>query len=49
MERSFAWVARFRHLARDYVRLPEPVAGLTFLAFACLMLHRLVTVVAESP
>ena len=47
--RSFAWAARFRRLARDYERLPETVAGLHFLAFACLMLHRLVTTVAQSP
>ena len=49
VERSFAWAARFRRLARDYERLPETVAGLHFAAFACLMLHRLVTVVANSP
>jgi transposase len=49
VERSFAWVARFRRLARDYERLPETFAGLHFLAFACLMLHRLLTVVAQSP
>jgi transposase len=49
VERSFAWAARFRRLARDYERLPETVAGLHFIAFACLMLHRLVTVVATSP
>ena len=49
VERSFAWAARFRRLAKDYERLPDVVAGLHFLAFACLMLHRLVTVVAQSP
>jgi transposase len=49
VERSFAWAARFRRLTRDYERLPETVAGLHFVAFACLMLHRLVTVVAQSP
>jgi transposase len=49
VERSFAWASRFRRLARDYERLPETVAGLHFLAFACLMLHRLVTVAAQSP
>ena len=49
VERSFAWAARFRRLARDYERLPETVAGLHFVAFACLMLHRLVTTVALSP
>ena len=36
VERSFAWAARFRRLAKDYERLPETVAGLHFVAFACL-------------
>ena len=49
VERSFAWAARFRRLAKDYERLPETVAGLHFVAFACLMLHRLVTIAAQSP
>lgn len=38
VERSFSWKSRFRRLVRDYERLPETVAGLHFLAFACLML-----------
>ena len=42
VERSFAWLARFRRLARDYERLPTTVTGLTFLAFTCLMLHQLI-------
>jgi transposase len=41
VERSFAWAARFRRLARDYERLPETLAGLHFIAFACLLLSRL--------
>jgi len=41
VERSFAWAARFRRLARDYERLPATLAGLHFVAFACLMLTRL--------
>lgn len=49
VERSFAWASRFRRLARDYERLPETVAGLHFLAFACLMLHRMFTLAAQSP
>jgi transposase len=49
VERSFAWAARFRRLAKDYERLPDVVAGLHFLAFVSLMLHRLVTTVAQSP
>ncbi len=41
VERSFAWATRFRRLVRDYERLPQTVAGLHFVAFACLFLHRL--------
>ncbi len=40
VERSFAWTARFRRLARDYERLPQTLAGLHFVAFAILMLTR---------
>ena len=40
VERSFGWLARFRRLARDYERLPQTLAGLHFLAFACLMLKQ---------
>jgi putative transposase len=46
--RSFAWAARFRR-PRDYERLPETFAGLHFVVFACLMLHRLVITVVQSP
>jgi transposase len=42
VERAFAFTARFRRLARDYERLPETLAGLHFVAFACLMLHQLI-------
>jgi len=41
VERSFAWAARFRRLARDYERLAATLAGLHFIAFACVMLRRL--------
>jgi transposase len=40
VERSFAWAAPFRRLARDYERLPQTLAGLHFVAFAILMLTR---------
>lgn len=40
VERSFGWMARFRRLARDYERLPGTLAGLHFVAFACIMLAR---------
>jgi transposase len=46
-ERSFAWAARFRRLARDYERLPETLAGFHFAAFAGLMLEH--AAVAEGP
>jgi transposase len=48
VERSNAWVARFRRLARDYERLPETLAGLHFLAFAILLLARFATLLSES-
>lgn len=41
VERSLAWMARCRRLAKDYERLPSTVAGLHFIAFACLMLKML--------
>jgi transposase len=40
VERSFAWLARFRRLARDYERLAETLRGLHFVAFAIVMLRR---------
>jgi transposase len=46
VERSFAWTSRFRRLARDYERLPETLQGLSFLAFAFLMLKNFVQVMA---
>lgn len=49
VERSFAWVRRFRRLAKDYERLPETVAGLHLLAFVCLMLPKAAAVLAASP
>jgi transposase len=48
IERSIAWVARFRRLARDYERLPQTLAGLHFLAFACLLLSRFAVKLAFS-
>jgi transposase len=40
VERSFAWMARFRRLARDYERLVSTLEGLHYVAFSFLMLHR---------
>ena len=48
VERSFAWMARFRRLARDYERLAETLAGLHFIAFAILMAKRFVTFMVQS-
>ena len=41
VERSFAWAARFRRLARDYERLATTFAGYHWLAFVTLMLRAL--------
>ncbi len=40
VERDFAWMARFRRLARDYERLATTLAGLHLVAFVCVMLHQ---------
>lgn len=47
VERRVGWVARFHRRARDDERRPATLAGLHFVAFACLLLHRLRLV--ESP
>lgn len=49
VERSFGWLARCRRLARDYERLPQTLAGLHFIAFACLMLHRVAPLLSNHP
>ena len=48
VERSFAWAARFRRLARDYERLSTTLAGLHYLAFAILMLANLARQLTQS-
>ena len=40
VERSFAWLSRFRRLGRDYERLSLTLQQLHFVAFACIMLAR---------
>jgi transposase len=42
IERSQAWLTRFRRLAKDYERLPETLVGLHLVAFSTLMLARMV-------
>jgi transposase len=49
VERDFAWASRFRRLVKDYERLPRTVAGLHFVAFACLFLHRAISIIGPSP
>ena len=41
VERSFAWMARFRRLVKDYERMPQVLVGLHFVAFASILLARL--------
>lgn len=48
VERSLAWLSRFRRLARDYERLPQTLAGMHLIAFAVLMLQRFVDITAQS-
>lgn len=40
VERSFAWMGRFRRLARDYERLSATLAGWHWVAVLVLLLHR---------
>src|ERR1700676_4340571 len=44
VERSFAWAARFRRLARDYERLHTTLKALHYVAFAILMCTRLIKI-----
>jgi transposase len=48
VERDFAWASRFRRLAKDYERLPTTLAGLHFVAFACL-LHQATGILGAGP
>jgi transposase len=41
VERSFAWLTRFRRLAKDYERLASTLAGMHLAAFAFIMLAQL--------
>ncbi len=47
-ECSFAWVARFRRLARDYDRLPGTLTEYHTLACVSLMLPRAITAVEST-
>ena len=41
VERSFAWLTRFRRLAKDYYRLASALKGMHLAAFAIVMVARL--------
>ena len=49
VERDFAWASRFRRLAKDYERLPATLAGLHFVAFACLFLSQATAFLRVGP
>jgi transposase len=49
VERDFAWASRFRRLAKDYERLPTTLAGLHFVAFACLFLSQATAFLGVGP
>jgi transposase len=44
VERGFAWMSRFRRLARDYERLRTTLEGFHYVAFALLALHKVLPV-----
>jgi transposase len=44
VERTFAWLGRFRRLARDYERLAATLAGWHWVAAVVLLLQRLATI-----
>src|SRR5919201_767132 len=44
VERDFAWAARFRRLGRDYERLEETLVGYHLIAFAGLLLRKVIPV-----
>jgi transposase len=48
VERTFAWLGRFRRLARDYERLPQTHTGLHVAAFICLLLPKLSSLICGS-
>lgn len=49
VERDFAWASRFRRLVKDYERLPTTLAGLHFVAFACLFLQQATGILGVGP
>ncbi len=49
VERDLAWASRFGRLAKDYERLSTTVAGLHFVAFACLFLRQAAGILGAGP
>lgn len=47
VERTFAWLMRFRRLAKDYERLEDTVKGLHLVALSVLMLGRVMKLSAS--
>lgn len=41
VERTFAWLGRYRRLSKDYEFLPESSRAMIFAAMSCLLLRRL--------
>ena len=48
VERDFAWASRFRRSVKDYERLPTVLAGLHFVAFACLFLRQAISILGAG-
>jgi transposase len=48
VERSFAWMARFRRLSKDYERLSATWKTMHFIAFACILLKSLFDGIRKS-
>jgi transposase len=48
VERTFAWLGRFRRLARDYERLSQTLAGFNWIAAVCLMLSGLFSLLQSA-
>jgi transposase len=49
VQRDFAWASRLRRLVKDYERLPRTLAGVHFVAFACLFLQQATGIIGAGP